>query len=208
MAGLLLGWALGRRRSARDSTPREPEDRPCLLILSACFAVYCPVGTGADTRSEVAAIRYLAPKGRVQDREYNPSIETTRVVHSVVTNWQSQIPSLIEMLEDDTLLPDCHIDYWRSVHLGDLALFFLTDLFRDSSWQDTTIPGGSWEEMLEAAEQPAATGEFVLRDFVAKKGRRALKEKWLKIWTKYKGQIYWNEEQRCFAIRAGAGQRQ
>src|SRR5687768_12073879 len=88
----------------------------------------------------LAAIGSIAPKGRVQDRDYND----LPVVTSLIAHRNESIPYLISKLEDETKIEGHTIDYWSEVRVGDLALIILTNFFTDRR-RNATIPGVNWD---------------------------------------------------------------
>src|SRR5688500_7495724 len=93
----------------------------------------------------LASIGSIAPKGRVQDGEYND----LAVVKRLIQQGKEAIPYLISKLDDETRIEGHVMDYWSEVRVADVALIILTDFFTDSSWQNTTVPGVGWDELLE-----------------------------------------------------------
>jgi hypothetical protein len=144
----------------------------------------------------LAKIGPVAPKGRVQDRDYND----LPVVDSLLQRGKESIPFLISKLDDETTIHSHVFDYWSEVRVGDVALVILTDFFLDSSWQKTTIPGVGWNDLLEGGSDRSLTGEQVLRNYISKHGRKAIKERWQKIWVEYRDRLSWDENERCFKV--------
>jgi hypothetical protein len=148
------------------------------------------------TTINLAAIGRVAPKGRVQDRDYND----LPVVSRLLQRGKESIPFLISKLDDETRIEDHVFDYWSEVRVGDVALVILTDFFLDSSWQKTTIPGVGWNDFLESGSDRSLTSEQVLRNYISKHGRKAIKERWQKIWVEYRDRLSWDERERCFKV--------
>jgi hypothetical protein len=145
---------------------------------------------------DLSQIGHISSKGRIQDREYNQ----LPIVKQLLKREKHAIPYLISKLTDETRLRAGTLDFWHKVTVGDIALIILTDLFTHSSWEKTTIPGVAWDEILERKNY-ALTSEEVLRDFISKHGRQAIKTKWLRIWNSYKERLYWDEAERCFKAK-------
>lgn len=142
----------------------------------------------------LAAVGRIAPKGRVQDREYNK----LPVVDQLLAHGKESIPYLISQLEDETKI-EAHVqDYWSEVRVGDVALFILIDFFTDKSRKRTTIPGLGWDEFFGGGNDKRLTGEDRLRNYLDLRGRKSIKERWQQVWEKYKENIYWDAEERCF----------
>ena len=91
------------------------------ITLALLLLTGCPAGSGrpAATRSPVGSISEinlaeigpLAPKGRVQDAEYNRS----RVVEELLAHGKESIPYLISKLDDETKIGTHVLDYWSEV---------------------------------------------------------------------------------------------
>jgi hypothetical protein len=145
----------------------------------------------------LAAIERIASKGRVQDREYNQS----QVVDQLLAHGKASIPYLISKLEDETKLEGHVKDYWSDVRVGDVAFIILTDFFTDASWKGTTIPGVGWNEFLGGGDDMSLTGEQRLRNYIALRGRKSIKERWLQIWEKHRENIIWDDEERRFVSK-------
>jgi hypothetical protein len=145
----------------------------------------------------LAAIGRIAPKGRVQDREYNQ----LPVVEGLIAHGKESIPYLISQLDDETKIEGQVQDYWSEVRVGDVALVILIDFFTDKSWQRTTISGVGWDEFLGGENDASLTGEERLRNYLARRGRKSIKERWQQIWAQHKESIFWDDEERCFVSK-------
>ena len=159
-----------------------------------------PFGTRSPERSlteiNLAEIGALAPKGRVQDAEYNQS----RVVNELIAHGKESIPYLISKLDDETKVDTHVVDYWYEVHIGDIALIILKDFFTNRTWEHTTIPGVGWDEFLERGNDRNLTGEQVLRNYIARHGRRDIKTRWQQIWETHQQRIFWDQTEGCFNV--------
>jgi hypothetical protein len=153
-----------------------------LLLLASCRAgtvtphnnvAAQPAGGRSPVRSlteiNLAEIGALAPKGRVQDAEYNRS----PVVEELLAHGKESIPYLISKLDDETKINTHVVDYWYEVHIGDVALIVLSDFFTDRGWQKTTIPAVGWYQFLERGNDRSLTSEQVLRAGPAQLHRQA-----------------------------------
>lgn len=180
-----------------------------LLLLASCRAgtvapersvAVQPAGTRSPVRSlaeiNLADIDAIAPKGRVQDADYNRS----PVVEALLAHGKESIPYLISKLDDETKLDRHVVNHWYEVRIGDVALIILTDFFTDRSWQDTTIPSVGWDEFLERANDRNLTGEQVLRNYIGRHGRLNIKTRWQRIWETHQKEIFWDETERCFNV--------
>lgn len=150
--------------------------------------------TGQVNNVDLTEIKSIASKGRIQDKHYNPDL---KVIDELIAQGPNCIPFLVSKLGDETRLPEPAIEFWYKTTVGDLALLILNDFFTDEDFKTMTIPGASWNEILENRDQNLSA-EAALRRFISKRGRIALKSKWMKIWDKYKNEIYWDQGSRCF----------
>lgn len=186
-----------------------------LICISLALFVSCgSVGTVRKTSSaasladasqeiqlsetNLARIGRIAPKGRVQDTDYNQ----LPIVEQLVVHGKASIPFLIGKLDDETKVESRVVDYWSDVRVADVALIILTDLFTDESWESATISGVGWDEFLGGGDDINPTGEQRLRKYVAKHGRKSIKERWQQIWETHKERIFWDDMKRCFRVAA------
>lgn len=183
IVGLSLPTGCSRAPSARvtERLPAKEESRPSVVPVSEI---------------NLASIGSIAPKGRVQDSEYND----LNVVKNLIQQGKEAIPYLISKLDDETRIEDDVIDYWSEVRVGDVALIILTDFFTDRSGQNTTVPGVGWDEFLERGVNRHLTGEQVLRNYISSHGRKAIKERWQALWREYGDRLVWDENERCFTV--------
>ncbi len=145
---------------------------------------------------DLSQIPHLQPKGRVQDKDYN-QIE---IIDQLIAMQMQAIPFLIDKLTDETEIKHPAADFWYQVMVGDVAFIILTDFFTDSSGTKTTVPGVSWDAMLERKSQDMPAEEL-LRKFIAQHGRKSLQEKWIKIWNENQNKLDWDEKERCFKLK-------
>lgn len=145
---------------------------------------------------DLTAIARIECKGRVQDGDYTRD----PVVDQLIAQGLSCIPLLIDHLDDEAGVNPGVVGCWNSVNVADIALMILSDLFTDSSWEKSTVPGASWNSIVEYPEGSGKSAEQSLRDFVRKNGRGAIKAKWMKIWNDNHEKIFWDETERCFKI--------
>jgi hypothetical protein len=172
--------------------------KPILLIFFA--TILAAIARDTNEHIELSKIAHFAPKGRVQDKDYNPQLP---IIDTLIEQGTNSIPLLIQMLSDDTKLDHQVIDYWPSHTVGDTALVILTDLTTDSSWRTSTIPGASWDDVLgkPATNNAVIPPYYQLQNFKQKHGSAEIQKRWQKIWLKYQQQIYWDTKQRCFKLR-------
>jgi hypothetical protein len=166
----------------------------CLLILAAF--IYFPVEANSVS-VDLSKIGYLKSKGRVQDQNHP-------VVKTLIKAGPSAIPFLVSKIEDQTLIQTQLMDYWPLMQVGDVALIILTDFFTTSDWTHTSIPGFSWDEILERKNKSTAAAWDLLHNFIAKHGRSGLRRRVEELLKPYHGDFYWDHKERCF-MPAGQG---
>ena len=133
-------------------------------------------------------------KGRLQDY---PS----KTMDQIIAAGAESIPVLIGMITDSRMARTREpiICYWPGMAIGDIAFCTLSDLFTDSTYARTTIPGANWNDLLgPAAGRPAWEQ---LHEFVEKRGRNALQAKWRRLWDRYGTDVYWDAKERCFRLK-------
>ena len=146
---------------------------------------------------DLSQIGHIAPKGRVQDKEYNE----LEVVDQLIANGKDSIPYLISKLDDETVIHEPVMDFWSKITVGDVALIVLSDFSIDSTWTNETIPGASWDKFLERSSANRDVPAQELLDIqVARHGRGGLKAKWQKIWSDYEDRVVWDDKERCFRL--------
>jgi len=129
----------------------------------------------------------------VQDREYND----LAVINGLIQHGKEAVPYLISKLDDETKIEGHIIDYWSEVRVADVALIILIDFFTDSSSQ-TTLAGVGWDEFLERGVNEDLTAEQVLRNYISKHGRKAIKDRWQTLWREYGDRVFWDNKESCF----------
>src|SRR5215471_7815339 len=183
---------------------------PILMLFTGCgvISTSVPVKTATSqtvqrdaptvpfSQIDLSKIGAIAPKGRVQDRDYNH----LPVVEHLIAHGSEAVPFLIGKLDDRTKIKDHVFDYWYDVRVGDVAFIILTDFFTDPTWEKTTIPGVGYDTFLGRTNSNL-TGEQVLRDYISKHGRHDITDRWRAIWSQYKDRAYWDDKDRCFRLR-------
>jgi hypothetical protein len=146
---------------------------------------------------DLSQIADVAPKGRVQDKDYNDLL----IIDELIANGNDAIPFLISKLEDDTEIKHHVFDFWPGpATVGDVAFVILMDFTTDSSWTRNTIPGTDRDSILGKYD-PHLPGVERLARFVEKHGRKPIRLKWERVWAEQKDQIIWDERERCFTVR-------
>lgn len=91
-------------------------------------------------------IGHLSPKGRVQDKEYNPHLP---IIDSLIRIGPPSIPILVSKITDTTIISADYknsiCDFWDTVRVGDIAYLILCDFFTTSDWNHSTIKPGLWD---------------------------------------------------------------
>jgi len=133
-------------------------------------------------------------KGRLQDYQ-------SKMMDEIVGAGPESIPVLIGMLTDSHVAKteEPIVCYWPEMAIGDIAFCLLEDLFLNSDWTKTTIPGVSWNDILGPEGNRPAWEQF--HSFIRKHGRRTIQLKWQAQWEKYKNQIFWDPKERCFKLK-------
>jgi len=180
-AGGICTWTLcaGKSKSglARGSAPAAKAQKPLAEI-------------------DISKIGRIAPKGRVQDKDYNKRLD---VIDDLIANGKESIPYLISKIDDKTLIDHHVMDFWPQITVGDVALLILSSFTSDESWSKHTIPGASWEELFEVKKDADDSFlEYYRTGLNDCPGR--LKAKWEKIWATYKDRIVWDARERCFKL--------
>jgi len=91
----------------------------------------------AAEKVDLTTITHFAPKGRVQDKSYNPN---EPVIDSLVAKGTGSIPLLIELLDNDTIIDHQVLD-WPQNSVGDIAFVILTDFAQGSNGKATILWG-------------------------------------------------------------------
>src|SRR5579863_4330575 len=137
-------------------------------------------------------MKHTQPKGRLQDAG------APQTIH-LVELGKKAIPMLIACLTDETKTREPIEDFWPVTTVGDIAFFYLCDLFTDSTWAHTTIDGVvNWKTV--EAEYPNAPSSTAWYEFVRKHGRRYVQNSWSKKWDEVGSSISWDSKEQCFKI--------
>ncbi len=146
----------------------------------------------------LAEIAPVAPKGRVQDKDYNELL----IIDQLIAQGKDSIPFLISKLDDERKIKNHVFDYWRKVRVADVALIILEDFFTDKNWTNSTISDTDLYDSQHTGYKPEITAEENLRNYLAKYDRKSIKRRWQKIWSENKEIIYWDETERCFKTKS------
>ena len=150
----------------------------------------------SDRRFNLIAVTDMGFKGRAQDGNLQPQ----QIAKAIYKNPNDSVPKLIASLTDSRETKEPVICPAASnTTVGDITLMILADMFLDSSWKKSTVPGASLDELIGPNPK---NQDFMshLHDYVHKHGRLSLQRKWKQIWSANKDRITWDEEQRCFVL--------
>lgn len=142
---------------------------------------------------DLREIGSIAPKGRVQDKEYNPSLP---IVDQLIELGPKAIPFLVSKLKDKTLIKGHVLDFWTEVHVGDVAFFILCDFFTTADWRNSTI-APALTSIIED-RNPDTPGRIAWWAQIKKDGRAGIRRKVERILNPYKGRFYWDSKELCF----------
>ncbi len=168
------------------------------VVNSAAPVIHASPPVSPRLEIDLTRIGHIAPKGRVQDAEYNQ----LPIVEELIAHGKESIPFLISKLEDETKIDSHVLDFWYQVYVGDVALVILSDFFLETNWTRSTIAGMHWNEFLGRGNNKNITGEQVLRNYIGRYGRRKIKERWQNVWQQYQDRIFWDGHERTFKVRA------
>jgi hypothetical protein len=151
---------------------------------------------------DLTTIKHIAPKGRAQDGALeDENFNKLPIAEELLAHDKDAIPFLISKLDDETEMNRGTIDFWYQVYVGDVALVILMDFFTKRDELNSTIPGFGWDEFLERGKDKNSTGEWILRKYIKKNGRKKIKARWQKMWDDNKENIFWDANERCFNLK-------
>ena len=150
-----------------------------------------------DPSLGLSEMKHIPPKGRFQD---TGSLQAKRIIELN----KKAIPLLIDCLTDESHTEEPVKDGWPVTTVGDIAFFFLCDLFTDSSRQHSTIDGVVNWQTLEA-EFPTETAYKSWGSYLKKHGgRHHVQSVWSKRWEQIKRDAVWDQKEQCFKVDANA----
>jgi len=125
----------------------------------------------------------------------------SEVMDQIVVAGPKSVPVLIEMLTDARIAKteEPIICYWYGMTISDIAFCVLGDLFMDPDANKTTIRDVGWNEMLGPDDGLPAWEQ--LHRFTRTKGRKALREKWQKLWDENADQLIWDTRGKYFKLK-------
>ena len=148
--------------------------------------------------TDLMDIKHISPKGRVQDKEYNP---TSPVIDELINNGKSSIPFLIERLKSKKAYGPGVLDLWPYVEERHVALSILTDFFLDSSWKKSTAPEMCFNSLISVQKKyPDLAIWTIFYDHFSPTDWNQLINKWKVFWKNNKENIYWDSKDRFFRI--------
>jgi hypothetical protein len=169
-----------------------------VLTIAGCVFLFAfPLGAQSrdmkcDPSLGLVDMGHIPAKGRLQEA----GAPQTR---HIIALGKKAIPLLIACLPDETATKESVMDFWPTTTVGDIAFFYLCDLFLDSTWQHSTIDGVVTFQTV-AAESPGSPAWNAWYTFVEKHGRRYIQNAWTKKWKKDGSAIVWDEKEQCFKI--------
>jgi len=166
-----------------------PKLKPRLAILGP--ATLLGLVTAAYSSVDLGQIGHIPAKGRVQDQQAN------QVVGALVAEGPDAIQFLLAKLVDETEVKGEVLDFWPHVQVGDVALVVLLDLFTAPDNVHATIPGLSWDAVLDRRNPDTPAWELLDR-YVSAHGRKGLQSHLERLLNPYKGRIAWDGAGRCF----------
>jgi hypothetical protein len=151
-----------------------------------------------DPSLDLVHTPYMNAKGRLQEAG------APQTKH-IVALGNKAIPILIACITDETRTKEPIVDYWPVTTVGDIAFFYLCDLFTDSSWDHSTINGVvNWKTLQD--EYPGSAAFTAWHEFVKKHGRRYVQAEWIKKWKEVQSSVFWDAKEQCFKIGRSATQ--
>jgi hypothetical protein len=136
--------------------------------------------------------------GRIQDF---PS----KVMDQIIAAGPQSVPVLITMIGDARMAKTREpiICYWGGMAMSDIAFCLLNDLFTETGGSAIggrpTLPGAGYEMLGPPGDLPAWEQ---LHRYIREHSRAALQARWQALWDKYKDQMFWDPQERCFKLRA------
>ncbi|MCD4654289.1 hypothetical protein K8T06_10190, partial [bacterium] len=145
----------------------------------------------ALSKVDLSKIGHITPKGRVQDKTYNPDLN---MIDALIVSGPIAIPYLCQKLLDDTRIDGQIVDYWPDLRVGDLALMILCDLFLMKDWQTSSVTGMKWDDILERKDKntPAST---LLKTFIKTHGRAELRNRIERLLHPHQLCFEWDKEE-------------
>ena len=169
-----------------------------LLLSFLVFSFLALNGEEGDASGKkwinILSIKHIAPKGRIQDKEYNRNMPYVDQILAEEVRDRA-IPILASNSNNEEKYEKSPIDYWDDVRIGDMVHIILVDLFTDSKGK-RTIPEAAF--LLGRELDPGKSAYEQWRALVKEKGRAAIREYWWKVWDNYRGRLIWDKKERCF----------
>lgn len=137
---------------------------------------------------------FTAPKGRMQDAEYNPELQPA--IDRLVSYGPEGIDFLVSKIGDNRKMTRI-FPYWQDVRVGDVAFILFCDLFLDASWKHATAPGISLDDFVKI-EYPDNAWHENYQAHIEKYGRKSLQKKCAAAWAKHRDNVAWDAKDRCF----------
>lgn len=167
----------------------------CLIFIVPSLRAQTPK-SDCDPSLGLAQMQDAPPKGRLQEYE---SPQTTQIL----ALRKRAIPKLIACLTDETKTKEPVEDFWPVTRVGDIAFFYLCDLFTDSTWEHSTISGVvNWKTLQ--ADYPNTAASQAWYSFLKKHGRMYVQRSWSRKWQQDQSAILWDAKEQCFRIHTAS----
>ena len=171
------------------------------VVLTVC-SVLIPIQVNAqanriqcDPSLNLVNLPHANAKSRLQDG-WAPQTE------HLVRLGKTAIPMLINCWTDETQTKTPIEDYWPATTVGDIAFFYLTDFFTDSSWTHSTVKGLiDWKTVQAAFPNQAAFSAWYR--FIKKHGKKYVQNIGSQKWKEIQASAYWDDKDLCFRVREG-----
>jgi hypothetical protein len=175
-----------------------------VILIAGCALLFAlPLraqsrGAKCERSLDLANMQHTSPKGRLQE------VGAPQTRH-ILELGKKAIPLLIACLTDQTRTKEPIEDFWPITTVGDIAFFYLCDLFTDSMREHSTIDGVvTWKTLK--AEYPGSPSWTAWYEFVKKHSRRYVQNVWSQKWKKEEAAIFWDDKEQCFKIGRQATQ--
>jgi hypothetical protein len=157
-------------------------------------------GRVQDFYVETDDTKAVSQLGIPTDRVFSPEMR------EILKGGKNSIPILINLLTDLRRVEGEPLNcFWTDRTVGTAAFIILLNLFEPANInhiQNSPVPGMTSSDMLNLrGDHTLFDEERQLSKLTAKDSRRELQAKFRRIWNKYKDQVYWDDNERCFLLR-------
>jgi hypothetical protein len=177
--------------------------RSCLITLFLLLTGICypQLVTRRELQFDLSKIGFVLDGRQICEDNGRLQDYPSEVMDRIIAAGPKSVPVLIGMLTETRMAKteEPIICYWPGMTIGDIAFCALEDLFLNPDSNKTTIAVAGWNEMLGPDEGLPAWEQ--LHRFTRTHGKKALQEKWQKLWDKYASQLFWDPKARCFKLK-------